>query len=167
MLQELSIDTLHFYPRPPGGGRLRRLCVIKRRFYFYPRPPGGGRHHLRRHGGCGNGDFYPRPPGGGRLYQKQIKQTAMGFLSTPSGWRATLLHLDRINGRAVFLSTPSGWRATARLAEMLPLLSNFYPRPPGGGRLCLLQPNQVQNYFYPRPPGGGRRGQLWAGNGRA
>ncbi len=25
----------------------------------------------------------------GDIYQKQIKQTAIGFLSTPSGWRAT------------------------------------------------------------------------------
>ena len=35
---------LHFYPRPPRGGRLptrKSHCVLN---YFYPRPPRGGRH---------------------------------------------------------------------------------------------------------------------------
>ena len=35
---------------------------------------------------------------------------------------------------------------------------DFYPRPPGGGRLSVLQQIRVfRPYFYPRPPGGGRR----------
>ena len=33
-----------------------------------------------------------------------------------------------------FLSTPSGWRATALPATFFSCSSNFYPRPPGGGR---------------------------------
>ena len=36
--------------------------------------------------------FYPRPPGGGRLDPQIVKTAFNAFLSTPSGWRATLLH---------------------------------------------------------------------------
>ena len=32
---------------------------------FYPRPPGGGRLRGQRIGRFGSTDFYPRPPGGG------------------------------------------------------------------------------------------------------
>ena len=35
-----------------------------------------------------------------------------------------------------FLSTPSGWRATFASGRSSCLDLNFYPRPPGGGRLC-------------------------------
>ena len=33
---------------------------------------------------------------------------------------------------------------------------DFYPRPPGGGRLFRLLLSSCTAYFYPRPPGGGR-----------
>ena len=57
--------------------------------------------------------FYPRPPGGGRLNGIAYKDDAqIVFLSTPSGWRATELPLDKLCLAVVFLSTPSGWRAT-------------------------------------------------------
>ena len=54
-------------------------------------------HALRVEGdlGCESGrsvpmlDFYPRPPGGGRLDDLAICMDEVGFLSTPSGWRAT------------------------------------------------------------------------------
>ena len=55
-----------------------------------------------------------------------------------------------------FLSTPSGWRATVVLVALFPRCFNFYPRPPGGGRpFCISKDICVYN-FYPRPPGGGR-----------
>ena len=38
------------------------------------------------------------------------------------------------------------------------LLSNFYPRPPRGGRLLTQQEITQINDFYPRPPRGGRPG---------
>ena len=34
--------------------------------------------------------------------------------------------------------------------------ANFYPRPPGGGRLIALKDLISKLHFYPRPPGGGR-----------
>ena len=56
----------YFYPRPPGGGRQRGAIMFLRVDYFYPRPPGGG-----------------------RLLFFMVRVDIFGFLSTPSGWRAT------------------------------------------------------------------------------
>ena len=55
------------------------------------------------------------------------------FLSTPSGWRATI-EAVKVPARCRFLSTPSGWRATSPRRWRLWRCENFYPRPPGGGR---------------------------------
>ena len=82
------LPTAHFYPRPPGGGRLFDVYCVYCRRNFYPRPPGGGRQpevghivktigisihalrvegdQLRRKRRHGSRYFYPRPPGGGR-----------------------------------------------------------------------------------------------------
>ena len=58
-----------------------------------------------------------------------------GFLSTPSGWRATSFSFFLHFSYDVFLSTPSGWRATTfALSLLAKRRGNFYPRPPGGGR---------------------------------
>ena len=56
-----------------------------------------------------------------------------------------------------FLSTPSARRATVWLARYPRDKSNFYPRPPRGGRpgRCTARPCDWN--FYPRPPRGGRR----------
>ena len=55
-----------------------------------------------------------------------------------------------------FLSTPSARRAT--LAERIFLApdSDFYPRPPRGGRRLIFAGNILTDNFYPRPPRGGR-----------
>ena len=56
-----------------------------------------------------------------------------------------------------FLSTPSGWRATGQMLSFDKHMGDFYPRPPGGGRLADLEDERKDHpYFYPRPPGGGR-----------
>ena len=80
-----------------------------------------------------------------------------------------------------FLSTPSARRATSTARSLLPGTSDFYPRPPRGGRRKKLLHRAVKAieflstpsarrathpaggaetgsaYFYPRPPRGGRR----------
>ena len=127
------------------------------------------------------GDFYPRPPGGGRLTIRYPQLGVEAFLSTPSGWRATFLRLGgeflgqtisihalRVEGDIKVLNH--------RLADLeisihalrvegdailslwwMLILSDFYPRPPGGGRLYLTGSNKkIGSDFYPRPPGGGR-----------
>ena len=122
---------------------------------FYPRPPGGGRHN-RPFPGRAFRYFYPRPPGGGRPRTSGRLEQASAFLSTPSGWRATQ-SAEELLLAYQFLSTPSGWRATARGSPEAPRRSNFYPRPPGGGRPDFaMSPPKMRSYFYPRPPGGGR-----------
>ena len=79
-------------------------------------------------------NFYPRPPGGGRQVGGRLPPGRISFLSTPSGWRATLHRMSSSGGS-----------------------TNFYPRPPGGGRRRRpATPASSCPYFYPRPPGGGR-----------
>ena len=58
---------MNFYPRPPGGGRLVSSGMPSEIMYFYPRPPGGG-----------------------RLLYADDGADEVVFLSTPSGWRATI-----------------------------------------------------------------------------
>ena len=193
---------LNFYPRPPGGGRPRRLRWWPHLFRFlstpsgwratklrkvsrhdprdfYPRPPGGGR--LKGGGWLSwvRFDFYPRPPGGGRQQNLLSPSKYDLFLSTPSGWRATLceachnkmhpisIHALRVEG------DPRWYNIDVKRKD-------FYPRPPGGGRLNLYERVKRGDVFlstpsgwratktvlrgagdrydfYPRPPGGGRR----------
>ena len=126
---DISIHAL----RVEGDG-CKRLKMAKS-CYFYPRPPGGGRPSLWMRCKTQQKDFYPRPPGGGRLdndarfpvaghisihaLRVEGDRGSQGrrgrkaeFLSTPSGWRATLCFWSEQLPRPRFLSTPSGWRAT-------------------------------------------------------
>ena len=122
-------------------------------------------------------DFYPRPPGGGRpSYQTDINRE-IKFLSTPSGWRATThflrgdgfvlisIHALRVEGDTMvsdsftqFQISIHALRVEGDFGLLHPLLSllDFYPRPPGGGRLVMLKHTPSSTDFYPRPPGGGR-----------
>ena len=125
--------------------------------YFYPRPPGGGRRQnlFFRHSSI---DFYPRPPGGGRHLQAIDPFVIIRFLSTPSGWRATICRSRPIciknhfyprppgGGRrsqemgtppapSKFLSTPSGWRATP--FDLLFVLAYIFLSTPSGWRATI------------------------------
>ena len=179
----------YFYPRPPGGGRpshtadngtshgisIHALRVegdrvhqgaLHSAFHFYPRPPGGGRHTVCKFIGITllflstpSGwratltmiitalllmNFYPRPPGGGRRQVTGVDNIGVIFLSTPSGWRATVnppawghasgisIHALRVEG-----DDPP---FTACVAKR-----NFYPRPPGGGRLARSRRASIGN----------------------
>ena len=172
-------SLMHFYPRPPRGGRqalvqhsamsvaflstpsARRATYCTTaggdgQHYFYPRPPRGGRRlfHVKV---FDETNFYPRPPRGGRplcsaadagLYlisihalreEGDVEDLPEGwsdetFLSTPSARRATRFY-GLPTERATFLSTPSARRATCLRLSSQVRNSNFYPRPPRGGRL--------------------------------
>ena len=56
-----------------------------------------------------------------------------------------------------FLSTPSARRATGLSTPLWRAISNFYPRPPRGGRRRAGILEGLHADFYPRPPRGGRR----------
>ena len=84
-----------FYPRPPGGGRQSQLDVTDLEIFISIhalRVEGDGRHHQRFYEEC---YFYPRPPGGGRRPGLGDIINAFIFLSTPSGWRATIIILPK------------------------------------------------------------------------
>ena len=126
---------VHFYPRPPRGGRRLDAVVDLRPCEFlstpsarratravietaqalknfYPRPPRGGRRRpsVSSLQTC---DFYPRPPRGGRRHGFCIKRGKNLFLSTPSARRATPWRPARSSPPSMtFLSTPSARRAT-------------------------------------------------------
>ena len=123
---------------------------------FYPRPPRGGRPCQGRTGAGGLYHFYPRPPRGGRLSLSFWYYFGRGFLSTPSARRAThrsgrrkrrlgiSIHALREEGDSIlfdfeqllqqFLSTPSARRATFPWFGSSCRTTDFYPRPPRGGR---------------------------------
>ena len=77
------------------------------------------------------------------------------FLSTPSGWRATGGDHAEMEG-IIFLSTPSGWRATGeRERPNLFHAISIHALRVEGDRGILISRKRYDD-FYPRPPGGGR-----------
>ena len=165
-------------------------------------------HALREEGddyprmlGVAERNFYPRPPRGGRRHHRQLPQnhpqiSIHALREEGDGCNKQVIDLTYISIHALreegdtddelqeflvklFLSTPSARRATCSVATLSTGPTNFYPRPPRGGRLhpsispcCtpkfLSTPSarratrwtQKQladaTDFYPRPPRGGR-----------
>ncbi len=141
----------HFYPRPPRGGRQLSTNLPSYQFMI-------SIHALREEGDSYQQglsrmwtNFYPRPPRGGRPAQSSVFESSQEqFLSTPSARRATSA-FNGSNNHIRFLSTPSARRAT----DELPLLdrspSDFYPRPPRGGRLHHGQGQELGKQFLSTP----------------
>ena len=176
---------MHFYPRPPRGGRLSSVIpsACPGTFLSTPSARRATRftiqtsflvanisiHALREEGDSigrlphrHNRNFYPRPPRGGRHGDSTAHPA---FL--------------------VFLSTPSARRATRKSWKSISAPCNFYPRPPQGGRLMEIRHqfgcweflstpsarrathpvtpdlSRAKN-FYPRPPQGGRHSNTTA-----
>ena len=108
-------SLLHFYPRPPRGGRHRPAQKA-------PDRPGISIHALREEGDT------PRPA---------KSSSAAQFLSTPSARRATEDHHD------VLLQLVISIHALREEGDFLRIHSHtvmiyFYPRPPRGGRRISL-----------------------------
>ena len=150
---EFAID---FYPRPPRGGRHRHRAERKGERYFYPRPPRGGRprqhqpaplrgsisiHALRE-----EGDFqaendlcqlvrisiHALREEGDRV-PAQVRQPAQSIS----------IHALREEGDLILWKSADG-------------VTDFYPRPPRGGRRGRFAGHLPDTHFYPRPPRGGR-----------
>ena len=151
-----SASKRGFLSTPSGW---RATCTYRRSFatvfYFYPRPPGGGRRDRAAYIGLLSNQFLSTPSGWRATGNYSGAASGYGFLSTPSGWRATR-SISSLLSVKVFLSTPSGWRATTPRLTAAAQARDFYPRPPGGGRLISGSQPPPRRYFYPRPPGGGR-----------
>ena len=130
-----KLPDSHFYPRPPRGGRQLRLVIHCESSLFLSTP--SARRATSR---CYlypvyNSDFYPRPPRGGRRPLTQNLALSQKFLSTPSARRATPLGIGTIS--PIELISIHALREEGDTAKrtLLPSSSNFYPRPPRGGRL--------------------------------
>ena len=147
----------NFYPRPPRGGRPGLRCLR------------GRDHRISIHALREEGDLASRRL---RVHDKVISIHALREEGDIGKKEDELLPV-------LFLSTPSARRATRRCLSLSNRLSNFYPRPPRGGRHesatvtfkakeFLSTPSARRatrvslstvpglRYFYPRPPRGGR-----------
>ena len=102
-------------------------------------------------------NFYPRPPRGGRPFFMMVILALPGISIHALREEGDVKRSGKIDGAILFLSTPSARRATCFQPMPGLLLSNFYPRPPRGGRLTSAFLSRTTSNFYPRPPRGGRR----------
>ena len=106
---------------------------------FLPTPSARRATRQRRHGRWAVPDFYPRPPRGGRPRTTSAPSAAGKFLPTPSARRATGLSFGFLS--QVSISTHAlREEGDGRLADGRVSGSDFYPRPPRGGR--PLQPHR-------------------------
>ena len=152
----LTAEDMKFLSTP-SARRATAAAVASGKSLQFLSTPSARRATVVPLNGCRDGvDFYPRPPRGGRLVLVSLWGTVAKFLSTPSARRATIVAGDgseylRISIHALreegdnearqigvasylFLSTPSARRATSRASGSCARASNFYPRPPRGGR---------------------------------
>ena len=99
--------------------------------------------------------FYPRPPRGGRLDPHRFTAVSLdisihalreeGDLLAEIVKPVELISIHALREEGDFFS-----------AVLHPAQSDFYPRPPRGGRPEDAQGTSPLKYFYPRPPRGGR-----------
>ena len=146
----------YFYPRPPRGGRLVEFCQLHQPVVFLSTP--SARRATRNSYMFTRflRDFYPRPPRGGRQQLKDKETSMSKFLSTPSARRATKTPKQEKSTKVISIhALREEGDGTRR--PMVPKPSNFYPRPPRGGRPKATEAAEAKEYFYPRPPRGGRR----------
>ena len=106
-----QILQVHFYPRPPRGGRPSKSEAPSSCQTFLSTPSARRATLYCISATPRPSYFYPRPPRGGRPSKSEAPSSCQTFLSTPSARRATLYCIS----------------ATPRP-------SYFYPRPPRGGR---------------------------------
>ena len=125
---------------------------------FYPRPPRGGRRP-RSPRSRGSWTFLSTPSVRRATEVVLVVILPLVFLSTPSVRRATMFMQNDISASAEFLSTPSVRRAT-------PPFPAHYNRPEISihalreeGDVFIGRAGIDGSNFYPRPPRGGR---LWS-----
>ena len=197
-----SPDLRNFYPRPPRGGRRRQPVQWPRRFSISIHalreegdlPLGRNEtarkisiHALREEGDVREDsqrrkdrNFYPRPPRGGRRLHAPSFRRCYRISIHALREEGDLRRQHPVPSHMRFLSTPSARRATVSVSSGSSRVSNFYPRPPRGGRRVSCQNADKPTIFlstpsarrategdflfigwccnfYPRPPRGGRR----------
>ena len=123
-----NTKRVHFYPRPPRGGR--PFMADSRRYSIAFLSTPSARRATRHSGGSyrQRTDFYPRPPRGGRRcnFCQQLK------------WWKISIHALREEG-----DPPTAETASPR--------ANFYPRPPRGGRRLDFAGDRPDHGFLSTP----------------
>ena len=202
-LQRYCPECANFYPRPPRGGRPGpgRCCRWFRWISIHALREEGDHkslyaarlliisiHALREEGDFQFVNrffqlcyFYPRPPRGGRRPAGSGLRESEPFLSTPSARRATM-PLRRCSLRPAISIHALREEGDQRAARADRSASDFYPRPPRGGRhippcapsvphqflstpsarratSSIATNTRYWEHFYPRPPRGGRQTQ--------
>ena len=154
------------------------MCFKQIVSYFYPRPPRGGRHGVYLQNPSNAPVFLSTPSARRATRALPLSGDAVPvFLSTPSARRATRavqalraehrisIHALREEGDP--LRFPASYlqsisihalreEGDSRSLQWASTLSNFYPRPPRGGRRHQAVNVMIAVDFYPRPPRGGR-----------
>ena len=134
----LFVASLYFYPRPPRGGRLAQRNARRSTSVFLSTPSARRateRTILSAVFLCISIHALREEDDTGSAFKAAQAQK---FLSTPSA-RRTTSSPGVFWARTAFLSTPSARRATVRNVEGPDLGSDFYPRPPRGGRREAIQ----------------------------
>ena len=146
----------HFYPRPPRGGRPGAIRSRAHTSHFYPRPPRGGRRlshkvldmdkHISIHALREEGD----------LITWLLASPMYRFLSTPSARRATfVLHNGFVRLRiSIHALREEGDHARAKHINRHHNISIHALREEGDA--ADVEKAMAQTNFYPRPPRGGR-----------
>ena len=171
---------IDFYPRPPRGGRRRKIGNILSAIEFLSTPS------ARRATAGLEGRVSPR-----RISIHALREEGDGkqYAYRAAKWDISIHALreegdneevDKMSVAEIFLSAPSARRATRAGAQRRRPYSNFYPRPPRGGRHGAPLSGEPflkisihalreegdrpprcavcgQRDFYPRPPRGGRQ----------
>ena len=131
-------SSRYFYPRPPRGGRRRRV-VIPADIYNI------SIHALREEGDQAPELGHPY----GAISIHALREEGDRRIPFPDSGRAISIHALREEGdfileetamsKNLFLSTPSARRATRCMSRSALCSTYFYPRPPRGGRHFLFQ----------------------------
>ena len=177
-MHSFSAQTVYFYPRPPRGGRRWSSSQPHNQTAdFYPRPPRGGRPlPFRAYAMIWQISIHALREEGDNTVVS-LGDINAGFLSTPSARRATPLDecvvldalisihalreegdVDRAGGAAGYHISIHALREEGDVPQTYrrSCPTDFYPRPPRGGRPLDWWSYQESKHFYPRPPRGGR-----------
>ena len=141
----------YFYPRPPRGGRPFFPCIRVSPRIFLSTPSARratfkstlcpGPYLISIHALREEGDSI-------MVY---LQSNSRKFLSTPSARRATQGQCAGWFSSHRFLSTPSARRATSGSGPGSRKRSDFYPRPPRGGRQKGVLTRSVFTLFLSTP----------------
>ena len=156
VIQPFGQTLEDFYPRPPRGGRpLSSNTVYQLPSIFLSTPSArrATRCHIRRAAGI---QFLSTPSARRATHGAARRAGGWKFLSTPSARRATLRYERRRAGHQISIHALREEGDSAFLSRKC-LFTNFYPRPPRGGRRRSNPRGEETLNFYPRPPRGGRQ----------